>query len=64
MKGPNVQPEIDLAIQDWGHYYELEKNIPYVLPHTKHERRLIVFRKIRSQELGPVTDEDFADDED
>ncbi len=64
MKGPNVQPEIDLAIQDWGHYYELEKNIPYVLPHTQHERRLIVFRKIRSLELEPVTDEDLDDDED
>ncbi|MBY0384261.1 class I SAM-dependent methyltransferase [bacterium] len=63
MKGPNVQPEIELALQEWGHYYELEKNIPYLLPHTTHERRLIVFRKIRSKELEPVRDEDF-DDED
>jgi 16S rRNA (guanine527-N7)-methyltransferase len=62
MKGPNVDPEIDLALKDWGHYYELEKNIPYVLPHTNNERRLIVFRKIRSRELEPI-DEDLDDDD-
>ncbi len=62
MKGPNVEPEIDLALQEWGHYYELEKNIPYLLPHTPHERRLIVFRKIRSKELDPQTEDLDEDD--
>lgn len=66
MKGPNVQPEIDLALEEWGHYYELEKNIPYLLPHTNNERRLIVFRKIRSLQMAPLAEEDDVevDDED
>lgn len=63
MKGPNVDPEIELAMREWGHYYELEKDIAYSLPHTSHERRLIVFRKIRSLALPDPVEEDF-DDED
>ena len=63
MKGPNVQPEIDRALKDWGHHFELEKNIPYLLPRTTHERRLIVFRKIRSLELPPPEEID-EDEED
>jgi len=51
MKGPNVGPEIELAMQEWGHYFELEKNIEYVLPETQHERRLVIFRKIRTMNL-------------
>ncbi len=63
MKGPNVGPEIELAQQEWGHCYELEKNIEYTIPETPHERRLVVFRKIRSltleeQGLDTVGDED------
>lgn len=47
MKGPNCEPEIEPALKQWGEYYELEKNIPYSLPQTQHERRLLVFRKIK-----------------
>lgn len=47
MKGPNCEPEIEPALKAWGEYYELEKNIAYSLPHSQHERRLLVFKKIR-----------------
>ncbi len=63
MKGPNVDPEIKMALDEYGEYYVLEKDIPYTLPHTTHERRLIVFRKIKSPLLGEPPDE-WADDED
>jgi 16S rRNA (guanine527-N7)-methyltransferase len=58
MKGPTVGPEIELAQQDWGHYFELEKNIEYTLPGTPHERRLVIFRKIRPMALEEQADED------
>ena len=45
MKGPNVEPEIQMALDRWGDEYRLEKNKFYVLPNTKNERRLLVFRK-------------------
>lgn len=63
MKGPNVQPEIDAAQKEWGHYFELEKNISYKLPNTSHERRLVVFRKIRSMDLSQQ-EESHEDQED
>lgn len=64
MKGPNVDPEIQMALDEYGEYYVLEKDIPYTLPHTTHERRLIVFRKIKSPVLGEAPDEWESDDED
>lgn len=51
MKGPNVDPEIQTALDQYGEYYTLEKDIPYTLPHTSHERRLVIFRKIKNPEL-------------
>ncbi len=47
MKGPNVDPEIKMALDEWGDRYKLEKNKAYILPNTTHERRLLVFRKIK-----------------
>lgn len=63
MKGPNVDPEIKMALDEFGEYYVLEKDIPYVLPHTTHERRLVIFRKIKSPKLGDPVDE-WENDED
>ncbi len=45
MKGPNLGNEISDAITKLGQYYELKGNIPYTLPNTPHERRLVIFRK-------------------
>lgn len=47
MKGPNVDPEIEAALKTWGKYYQLEKNKAYTLPNTPHDRRLLVFRKMK-----------------
>ncbi len=50
MKGPNVDPEIDAALKQWGDCFKLEKNKSYTLPNTHHERRLLVFRKTNHRE--------------
>ena len=48
MKGPNVGPELKPALKKWGEYFELERDIPYSLPNTPHERKLLIFRKIKT----------------
>ncbi len=46
MKGPGVDPELELA-QEWSEYYKLAENHHYELPHTPYKRRLLVFEKIK-----------------
>lgn len=48
MKGPNVGPEIDLARDLMGEYFELVEDHHYSLPNTPHERRLLVFQKLKT----------------
>lgn len=48
MKGPNVDPEIEMALDSWGEYYKLEQVKSYNLPQTPHQRRLVVFKKIKN----------------
>ncbi|MCB0378355.1 MAG: 16S rRNA (guanine(527)-N(7))-methyltransferase RsmG [Bdellovibrionales bacterium] len=50
MKGPNVDPEIEMAKKVWGEHYKLETNKAYTLPNTPHERRLLVYRKIKHRD--------------
>ena len=50
MKGPNVDPEIKVALTEWKGYYELEKDHSYEIPETPHKRRLLVFRKTKHKE--------------
>ena len=47
MKGPNVAPEIAAAQKEWAEYYKLVADHAYSLPHTPHERRLLVYEKIK-----------------
>ncbi|MGZ3768486.1 MAG: 16S rRNA (guanine(527)-N(7))-methyltransferase RsmG [Bdellovibrio sp.] len=56
MKGPGVDPEIAAAKENWGEYYKLVDNIAYTLPETPHERRLVIYEKIKHKEL-PEEDE-------
>ncbi|MGE5085260.1 MAG: 16S rRNA (guanine(527)-N(7))-methyltransferase RsmG [Bacillota bacterium] len=56
MKGPGVDPEIEMAKKDWGEYYKLVENTPYSLPNTPHERRMVVYEKIKNMPL-PEEDE-------
>lgn len=56
MKGPGVDPEIIAAKEKWGEYYKLVQDVAYSLPNTPHERRLVVYEKIKHMPL-PETDE-------
>lgn len=48
MKGPNVGPEIQSALKKWEPYYQLKADHEYILPETPHQRRLVVFTKIKT----------------
>ncbi|ASD64002.1 16S rRNA (guanine(527)-N(7))-methyltransferase RsmG [Bdellovibrio bacteriovorus] len=56
MKGPGVGPEIEAAKKDWAEYYKLVQDVAYSLPQTPHERRLVVYEKIKNMPL-PEEDE-------
>jgi 16S rRNA (guanine527-N7)-methyltransferase len=61
MKGPNVDPEkeaIDPKIQE---YFKLKDDIAYTLPETSHERRLLVYEKIKMAPLPDFEDEPWPD---
>jgi 16S rRNA (guanine527-N7)-methyltransferase len=59
MKGPGVDPEIPMALKEYGQYYQLIKDIPYSLPETPHQRRLVIFEKIKN---APLPEEDEGED--
>ncbi len=56
MKGPNAGIELARYKAEWREIYDLEKEIDYVLPKSPHERKLLVFRKIKNVDL-PDEDE-------
>lgn len=45
MKGPDADRDLDALSDDNRSAYSLETDRHYTLPHTDHERRIIVFRK-------------------
>jgi 16S rRNA (guanine527-N7)-methyltransferase len=60
MKGPNCGPEIEMALETWGEYFALDDDIAYTLPQTPHERRLLVFRKLKPHPLPDFEELDLA----
>ncbi len=60
MKGPNCDEEIKLAKRDWSEYFELTDDIKYALPNTPHQRRLVVYKKLKTPPFD-MPDEDFDD---
>lgn len=48
MKGPAVDAELQAAQTKWQEHYRLVEDHAYELPQTPHQRRLIVFEKIKS----------------
>ena len=48
MKGPNCDEEIARAAKTWAPYFDLVADIPYDLPNTPHQRRLVIYRKLKS----------------
>ena len=60
MKGPNCGPEIEMALEAWGEYFKLTDDISYSLPKTPHERRLLVFEKLKPHPLPNFEELDLA----
>lgn len=60
MKGPNCGPEIEMALKTWGEYYSLDGDIAYELPKTPHQRRLLVFKKLKPHPLPDFEELDLA----
>lgn len=63
MKGPGVDPEIPLAKKELGEFYELEKDIAYTLPGTTHDRRLLIYKKIKHAPLPDFDEEPWPEDD-
>lgn len=59
MKGPGVDPEIPMALDAWGEYYRLVEDHAYEIPRTPHQRRLVVFEKIKHPPLANEEEQDF-----
>lgn len=57
MKGPNVDPEIKAAAQEFSGYFELIEDHAYQLPQTPHDRRLVVYRKLKTPPPKKARDE-------
>lgn len=58
MKGPNVDPEIAAAKRDWSEYFKLVADHDYVLPNSPHQRRLVIYEKIKTPQLPDFVEED------
>ncbi|HET8932917.1 MAG TPA: 16S rRNA (guanine(527)-N(7))-methyltransferase RsmG [Polyangiales bacterium] len=57
MKGPGVDAELVAARKRFDKEYELEVDRAYVLPHSPHARRLVVFRRVNDPDLSVAADE-------
>lgn len=60
MKGPNCDPEIEMALKQWHEYFVLAKDLAYELPNSPHQRRLLVFQKIKAHPLPDFEELDLA----
>lgn len=56
MKGPNVEPELRQAEHQWGEYFKLVQDVRYDLPQTPHQRRLVVYEKIKTPKIENKTE--------
>ena len=66
MKGPRVDEELEQLESRWQSYYQKTADIAYELPHTPHQRRLLVFKKIQAaplQELEYFIKRDWEKDD-
>lgn len=48
MKGPNCDNEIKQAEKQWSDHFQLREDIHYELPKTPHQRRLVIYEKIKT----------------
>ncbi|MEW5803423.1 MAG: 16S rRNA (guanine(527)-N(7))-methyltransferase RsmG [bacterium] len=49
MKGPRCDAEIEEAVERMGRSYRLDRDVAYTIPHTPHQRRLVIFERIEEQ---------------
>jgi len=49
MKGPHCDQEIQEALHTFHHEYKLERDIAYTIPHTPHQRRLVIFERLEGK---------------
>lgn len=60
MKGPNCEPEIEMALKTLGNHYRLADDISYELPSTDNKRRLLIFEKTKAFALPDFEEQDLA----
>jgi len=46
MKGPSCNEELEEAVRAFGEAYKQIQDISYTIPHSSHQRRLIVFKRL------------------
>ncbi|MEW6382020.1 MAG: 16S rRNA (guanine(527)-N(7))-methyltransferase RsmG [bacterium] len=46
MKGPQCDGEIAEATESMGRFYRLDRDVAYTIPHTPHQRRLVIFERL------------------
>ncbi len=46
MKGPNVDSEIRETTKNLSHLFAMKADIPYSIPETPHQRRLVIYRRL------------------
>ncbi len=51
MKGPNVDEELRDVERDFSAVVRLREDHPYVLPHSSHQRRLLIYEKLIPREV-------------
>jgi len=51
MKGPGVEPELGILKQRFSKSFRIVQDEHYTLPHTQHERRLVVLEKLVPPEI-------------
>lgn len=51
MKGPSCDQELEMAQRELRQDFRLVQDIPYVIPHSPHRRRLLVFERVSDRRL-------------
>jgi len=64
MKGPGVDEELREAVRDFKRDYKLIRDQPYSLPHTTHDRRLVIFERLTPRSVVAESAEEETGDDD
>ncbi|HET6336833.1 MAG TPA: 16S rRNA (guanine(527)-N(7))-methyltransferase RsmG [Polyangiales bacterium] len=64
MKGPGVDEELREAVRDFKRDYKLIRDQPYSLPHTTHDRRLVIFERLTPRSVVAESAEEETGNDD